>query len=383
MLSNSLNLYGPLNELGYGIFTRGIIKGLHEAGVFDFSINEIGKVEIMDIEELQTISSQKQSTPWDRNCPSLAIWHEFDLNKFSGKNLFAMPIFETTKFNPQAVNYLKQLDGVIVLSDWAKQVVIENIGKNTPVYVVPGASDCFDHGEYSKIQRNPESFVFYTVGKFEMRKSHIEILEAFKVGFTDHKREATLVMQVSNPFMPNMIANLTNILQQLGYKIMQHSAVEGFLVAQSGNAIVRIFKQRVHKDTLFSLYKHAHCGLFPSKAEGWNLPLMEAIKMGLPCITTGYSAHTQYVNETSKYPKELILSNLTETVANDNAFFRGDRGNWMNISTQELVEKMLYVVENYDKVEKEFKTTANYVKENFTWEKSAEKLMEVLDSHEG
>ena len=44
------------------------------------------------------------------------------------------------------------------------------------------------------------------------------------------------------------------------------------------------------------LYNNYDALIFPSRAEGWGLPLIEAIACGLPVISTYYSGHAEYLS---------------------------------------------------------------------------------------
>ena len=155
---NYFNLYGPINELGYGIATRGLIRGLESIGQSQFYLSPIGgKISVDDRKEANKLAQQAHSFLWNRQAPSVAIWHEFDLNRFSGNKLIAYPVFETTEFNPQAKNYLSQMDAVFVMSDWAKDIVINNIGNVVPVFTVPCSANVYQEKEgekEDKIEKN-------------------------------------------------------------------------------------------------------------------------------------------------------------------------------------------------------------------------------------
>ena len=45
------------------------------------------------------------------------------------------------------------------------------------------------------------------------------------------------------------------------------------------------------------LYNQVDALVFPSKAEGFGLPCIEAISCGLPVIATNYSGHSQFLNQ--------------------------------------------------------------------------------------
>jgi len=371
---SDFNLYGPLNDFGYGVFTRGIIKGLLELNESKFSINPIGPLSLENQQETQVLRNIISSNQWDREVPSVAIWHEFDLTKFSAKKLVAYPIFETDKFNSTAMNQLPQMDAIFVLSKWAKEIVIKNIGNSVPVHVVQGASDAVLHKkkEYSEA----DTFTFLSVGKFEQRKSPVEAITAYVNAFQAKQATTRYICHCFNPFDRHFANNMATILTQIGLRVIPATS-SGSIIGVRGNAIVEVPRFKLQRDQLIELMSRSHVGLFPARAEGWNLPLMETIKAGTPCIATNYSAHTEYLTSEYNYPQDLLLNNLTTELANDGQFFKGDRGNWMRPNTGEISQKMNYVYDNYKEVLEDF--NRNTIADQFTWKNSAKQLISSLN----
>jgi glycosyltransferase involved in cell wall biosynthesis len=46
---------------------------------------------------------------------------------------------------------------------------------------------------------------------------------------------------------------------------------------------------------LADLYRACDVFVLPTRAEGWGLPLIEAVAAGLPIITTMHSGHTEFL----------------------------------------------------------------------------------------
>jgi glycosyltransferase involved in cell wall biosynthesis len=298
---SSCNIYAPINELGYGKLSRGLITGLLQNKVEDIFLSPIGQVDIENKAEVPSLQALVNN-PWYRHRPSVAIWHEFDLAKFSGDKLVAFPIFETTEMSAVAKNYLSQMDAIFVLSKWAKQVVESNIKVGIPVVVVPGGSTLIETPNVVNAPKNT-AFTFCTVGKFESRKAHLELISAYGDAFCNASEDTRLMCHIYNPFIPNFAQAILGHLNKVGFKATTTSRPDS-LIATRGNAVVQIFLGRLSEEQVYQLYRTAHIGVFPAKAEGWNLPLMEAIKSGLPCIATNYSAHTEYL--TSEYDYNFL-----------------------------------------------------------------------------
>jgi len=93
---------------------------------------------------------------------------------------------------------------------------------------------------------------------------------------------------------------------------------------------------------VYKVMAKVDCGIFPSRAEGWNLELLEMISCGKNVITTNYSAHTEFCS-----PENSFLVNIENTEsAFDGKWFNGKIGNWASISKKEIdcfVEYMRHV----------------------------------------
>jgi len=374
---STFNIYCPINDTGYGIVSRNIIKHLNLNGADTFHLSPIGGVQTKDQEEINNLNKHI-SYLWNRSSPSVAIWHEFDLNKFSSNILIPFPIFETNKFNTTTMNYLNQMDFIFVLSSWAKEIIEANTNKTSKeIFVIPGASDILEDDHMNTFQKN-NVFTFCSVGKFEKRKAHLELMKAYIEVFSSKTEDTRLILHCFNPFYKNFEQIIYNVLNQLGLQVMHNSTMSSdSIIANKGNAIIEIPKTFLLKQQIFQLYKYSHIGVFPSRGEGWNLPLMEAIKMGTPCIASNYSAHTEYCNSEYNYPKELLLNRYKMETAIDQVWFRGDRGEWASPNFNELKDTLLYSYENYDTIISNFDNSK--IKETFTWNNTASSFLKALD----
>ena len=78
---------------------------------------------------------------------------------------------------------LEYPDHLIVCSQWAKETVLSNIDrKEETVHVVPLGVDRQTFKDAALINNGPTRFVNY--GKWEIRKGHDVLIEAFNRAFT-------------------------------------------------------------------------------------------------------------------------------------------------------------------------------------------------------
>ena len=63
-----------------------------------------------------------------------------------------------------------------------------------------------------------------------------------------------------------------------------------------GHKVRFIDRVGTHQE-VYNIMSRVDCGVFPSRAEGWNLELLELMACGKHVITTDYSAHTEFCTE--------------------------------------------------------------------------------------
>jgi glycosyltransferase involved in cell wall biosynthesis len=120
------------------------------------------------------------------------------------------------------------------------------------------------------------------------------------------------------------------------------------------------------------LINNSDCGIFPSRAEGWNLELLEMMSMNKPVIATNYSSHTEFCNSDNCY----LVNIHTYEKAYDGKAFAG-QGNWAKIDLDQkdqIIEYMRYCYSN------RVNTNINGVKtaEKFNWLDSAKSLLRCI-----
>jgi glycosyltransferase involved in cell wall biosynthesis len=358
MKFDKLNLIAPINQLGYGVASLNILRALCNQGI-EVSLFPIGgpqSIHVTNIEDAtlvrNCINSAEKS--FSNKAPSIRIWHQNDLAQHVGRGPHVgFPIFELDTFTEQERHHLSSCDALFVCSEWAKKVVQDNIGASgveSGVHVVPLGVDSTIFMPTNPVKK--DKIVFFNCGKWEVRKGHDILIEAFKIAHSRCKN-IELHMMCTNPFNSPQEESSWRTLYN-------HEAVK---------IIPRAETQR----DVYKYMAYADCGIFPSRAEGWNLELLEMMSVGRHVIATDYSAHTEFCNEHNS----TLIPIKTLEHAYDNKWFFG-HGKWAQIDEdciEHIANAMVGFAKSYRGVisENGINTAAR-----FSWDATGSKFVESL-----
>lgn len=357
----SINYNAPINNsTGYGITSTNILKSLVKKN--DVSLFPIGKIGVDSQSDKQFIESLllKTQNGFDKNAPCLKIWHQHDLTLSVGKGKYgALIFFEVDKLKQVEKVGINNLDVVFVASKWAKQILEDN-GITTKIVVSPLAVDTSvfkDHEHQKQFTKN--TYKFINIGKWEIRKGHDFLLEAFNNAFTEED-DVELIMINQNPFLSQQENNIW---------------VEMYKNSKLGSKITPIARVPTHLD-LAMLIRDMDCGFFPARAEGWNNEILEVMALNKPIITTNYSAHTEYCTKDNSF----LIDIDQLTVADDGKFFNGE-GKWADLGERQMEQTVSYLKKVYND---NIKTNPNGLKtaKKYTWDNTVSILTkEMFDAN--
>jgi len=235
---------------------------------------------------------------------------------------------------------------------------LQDNGVTKEIVVCPqGVDTQIFNGSVPEDKNQNSKYTFINIGKWEIRKGHDILVDIFNSAF-EKDDDVELWMVNHNPFLNNDQTKQWSTLYQnskLGDKI-------------------RFFPRLPTQEVLSKVMSYADCGIFPSRAEGWNNEAIEMMAMNKPIIITNYSAHTQFCNADNSY---LININNTEP-AYDGIWFDGE-GDWASLENEQIeqaVEHMRYVYKNQIKNNPKGLETA----QNHSWSKTAQIIMSHMNT---
>ena len=320
-----INLMCPLGYTGYGITSLNILHNLDnkcEVSLFPIGNQPSGLNSEYDLSVIKKCIHNAKD--FDYNASTLKIWHQHDLASRVGKGTYySFPFFELDTLSKPEIHQINSCDNVFTATNWSKEILIQN-GVKIPIIVCPLG---VDRSIFSPREKTNNKYIFFHIGKWEKRKSQDILLKCFEQAFNADDN-VELWLSPHNPFLneteTRFWLNLVND-NELSDKI-------------------KVFNRFPTQYDLATMISQADCGVFISRAEGWNNEILEAMSMNKPCIVTNYSAHTHYCDQNNSFLVDIDDDEL----ANDNKWFFG-QGQWAKIGQNQIeniVEHMRYVYNN-------------------------------------
>lgn len=350
-----IRLIGQANDSGIGTHFHHYTTAIKQ-------INGIAEhVELIDFqskEQLETVV--KESQPNDINIGFVGL----NMNgTVKGINI-NWGVFESTII-PKTLMGVYSNHLLWLPSDWGRKIAIENGINPEQIEVAPEGVDNNTFHPYLKPNKE-RPFRFLLVGKYEIRKSFDETIMAFAREFGNDPNIQLVIKsdffkdpELKRQELVNKIAalNVNNIKLIWGYKSIQDIA---------------------------NLYRSSDVFLFPTKAEGWGLPLIEAAACGLPLITTYYSGQTEFLQDI-KSSCEFLPYDLEPIGCPEyQEFYPTDDGNfgkWAVTTESAIATAMRRVYTNYQAFSTQALKNSEIIRSKYSWANSAIKSLEILKKH--
>ncbi len=329
-----INVTAYINQLGYGIAGLNIVKALTRAGQEPaLWVNGPGQAPTEDHKVMEEAVARTVS--FNPDAPSLRIAHQWDFAHRVGRGKhMGLTFFELNRLLSNEVHHLCSLDVVFSPSEWGAKVMMDcgvpaekvawaPLGVDRTIFH-PDVEPAIVVGEESYLPAKAMNVtVFLSCGKWEVRKGHDVLAEAFSRAFLPSDN-VLLIMNCSNPFLAPA--------QTLEWEQLYANS------PMAGRTLV-LHDRMASQQEVARLMATADCGVFPARAEGWNLELLEMMSMGKTVIATDYSAHTEFCHEENA--RLIQVAGLEP--AYDGVFFNGQHGEWAEMGEaqiEQLVEHM-------------------------------------------
>ena len=354
---DGLSLIAPHSRTGYGVAGANLLRALQARGV-PVAFFPIGGVDRTLTDNPALDRAIEAQGTFRGDVPSVRLSQQFDLALHAGRGpRIGFTIFETDAFTARELHHLRAQDAILVCSAWARDVCYANGLTDRPVHVVPLGVDRAVFHEHVMPARQWNETVFLQAGKLEPRKGQLELLRAFEAAFTPND-DVRLILACHNPFMRRDLFD---------------AALAPFRTSPMAKRITIVDRELETSRDVAALMATAHCGVFPARAEGWNLEALEMLSMGKTVIATNATAHTEYLT-----PRNARLIGMDALEPAMGGRMAGRWSAWGTSQHEQLVAHLRAVqadrmsgqlVENRAGI-----TTAN----TYSWDASAQALLDAL-----
>lgn len=354
-----------------------IIKELDLLGV-GITLFPIGQIdvpeEIISREKIAALYSNQSNSYIDND--SLRIYHQNDVAAKIGQGRhFGYTTFELDAFQSREINSMQCCEKIITASKWGRDIL--SAVHFSPAYSPLGVDrNIFNEVVRPKtsnmIRSSKDNFVVLHIGKAEVRKGTLEIIEAFNQAFTISD-DVELWLSISNVFL--------NEVEWKWWEERVKSPKYNALASKTKLITKRLDTQH----DIAELISQADCGIFMSFAEGFNLPALEMMSCGKNVILTNYSGHTEFASEGNSW---LVGVDETE-VACDNKWFKSGVGSWAKIGLPQIMQAashLQFLYKNSVKTDKSRRTQIYSKHDNcittaiqHSWKNTAEGILKVIN----
>ena len=339
-------------------------------------LETLEKREAILIKRLQKNYIERYENPTLQNpdwTNTILIHHKLPQTPFSTFNISNRPkvvigrvMIESNILTGNEIEYLNNVDYIWVPTSWHEQIYLKYFPPdklfviNEPMSFRHFLSTRSENIVPSVIASPvPTTFRFLSVFKYEHRKGPDILLNSYWDAFTKGVDDVELIIR---SYVPKWLPGTKNL-----QKIFEKLAKEKFQKSLEELPKVRWVKNSLSRKEMFDLYKSASAFILTTRGEGWCLPCVEAMSMGLPIIVTNYSGPTEYLNKTYSYPILTYEENYNDGTAEPNS--------------SECSELMKHLYNNQLEAKEKGRLAAEYVEEYLSPNIIAKKVLNKVKEY--
>lgn len=284
-------------------------------------------------------------------------------------------VFGTAELHRVPANYItggrslvdacNSCDALIVTpSNWSRDGFLETGVEPNRVIVVPHGIDASIFHPISASERASrrgenarDCFIFLTLGAMTGNKRLDALLKAFAVVAQKHPN-VRLLMKGLGALYPSreLLKSQTKTLSSSEINLIQPR--------------MKYLEDTLSFQDMAKLYQLADAYVSPYSAEGFNMPVLEAIASGLPVICTRGGPTDDFT--TDDFSLRVNSSRVPAQIMGD------AKGSMLHVDFQHLVHQMMTAVESPALAEKARTAGPAFVAAGFTWRHVTQQLLRVL-----
>lgn len=226
---------------------------------------------------------------------------------------------------------------------------------DVPVFCVPHCLnfDLYHHEVIPKYKY--DKFTFFFCGTWKERKGWKILLNAWNAEFAGNS-DVMLIIKTSD-------------------LALAKSGIHHLLKRKIDN--IHFLTKILLDEELPSLFKSFNCLVLPTIGEGFGLPGLQSLAVGVPIITTNYSG----VQEYATYDTACLLEpeNYVKSKRPIDGYYQFVGQKWPVISVDQLRSRMRYVYTYYNEFKGQAEQCREWLIKKFGYETIKEKMKEIIE----
>ncbi len=351
-----IRIFGMPTDTGVGTHSRKICESLSKIATDKIQVEWLSKYEMQKLADAMGTSADSDINVFLFYTPGLT-------KLYRGVHLFWYAFESTVPMLDTAV-LLKEFHLIISPSAWGRDCLMQNGVPPERVFVVPEGVDPWMYYPSEKQERKSEKIKFLMVGKFETRKGYVEAIKAFDIAY---RRNLNIELLVKPDWVDGQKSRLSSAFIKL---VLEYN----YLPIRTINSIL-------HPTQMRELYCSADYFLFPSRCEGWGLPLIEAIACGVPAICCEFGGQSEYLSAIPGgfLPIPYELDDIDcEKWKKDFPSENGSWGKWAKVDPAKLADVILNACEM--NLKKTALASSDLIRREFSWDNAAAKLISLVNA---
>jgi glycosyltransferase involved in cell wall biosynthesis len=234
-------------------------------------------------------------------------------NPSTSKILIDYLAWEESKVSESLKELFSIFDEFFTTTNFVK-TALENSGFNIPILNIGQGIDKVNLETIKEIKPKSDKVTFLHISSGIPRKGLNDLIDCFMIAFEKDENVQLIIKTYYNP-MNTVDSHLKNYPNQ--------------------KKIIHICKD-YSQSQLENLYLKSDVYVSPSRGEGYNRPVAEAMVRNIPVIVTGWSGHMDFCNELNSY---LVKYHLEDS----NSHVAGNKSNWAKIDKDDLIKNLKLV----------------------------------------
>jgi glycosyltransferase involved in cell wall biosynthesis len=338
-----------LNSSGYSQAAQNMIFALDQTGMFDIKIRVFG-----DKPSRPAISDEKYSyfmkmVKKEEDLDRILVYHcipSIQKRIKRRKKTIGFATFETYQPPEKWIDILNKNDSIITPSQFNYKI-FSHMKIQKPLYYIP---HCLDMDIYNKDVLSLyeyDKYTFLFMGRFKETKGYKQLIEAWLKEF-DQNDNVQLILKTDRVSKAERYVD--DIKKQIGIN-------KGFAPI--------LFENKVFDEIELPKYlKSVDCLVSPTMGEGFGLPGLQCMALGIPVIITNFSGCQDYANDrtaTLLEPNGFVFRNNMDNIPQ----FRNKK--WAFVEVGKIQKAMRYIFNNQKKAEMKSRWAYSEVRNKFNY----------------